>query len=160
MLSLAVNAAFLIDVVHADKRARYEREQGFPITEKTASGKPFKAKPAAVYYALTYRASKREKFAALAMGYDLATDPERVQYLRRAANDGKATATPVIPLLVGGRAFGFDFGKRFFLDRVDYHFVSLDTCRFQHEEGKIAVARDESETCHLRKGPRRAAVLT
>jgi diguanylate cyclase (GGDEF)-like protein len=98
-----LHAAFFIDVVHADERARYEREQGFPITEKTASGKPVRAKPAAVYYALTYRASKREKFAAQAMGYDLATDPERVPYLRRAADDGKATATPVIPLLVGGR---------------------------------------------------------
>jgi diguanylate cyclase (GGDEF)-like protein len=98
-----LHAAAYIEVVHADERARYEREQGFPIIEKNASGELVKAKPAKVYYPLTYRASKREKFAAQGVGYNLATDPERAPYLARAANDGRATATPVISLLVGGQ---------------------------------------------------------
>jgi diguanylate cyclase (GGDEF)-like protein len=98
-----LHAAAFIDVVHADERARYERVQGFPIVEKNAAGQVVKAKPAAVYYPLTYHASKREKFAAQAIGFNLAADPERAPYLIRAANDGKATATPVISLLVGGQ---------------------------------------------------------
>ncbi len=98
-----LHAAAFIDVVRADERAKFEREQGFPIIEKNASGEMVKAKPAAVYYPLTYRASKREKFAAQALGYNLAADPERGPYLMRAAEDGKPTATPVISLLIGGQ---------------------------------------------------------
>jgi diguanylate cyclase (GGDEF)-like protein len=98
-----LHAAAFIDVVHADERARYEREQGFPIVERNSSGQVVKAKPAAVYYPLTYRASKHESFAAQALGFNLAAEPERAPYLIRAANDGMATATPVISLLIGGQ---------------------------------------------------------
>ncbi|MCW2978501.1 MAG: hypothetical protein JWO14_228 [Solirubrobacterales bacterium] len=98
-----LHAAAFIDVVHADERAQYEREHGFPIVEKDAAGKVVKAAPASVYYPLTYRASKHEKFAAQALGFNLAADPERAPYLKRAAEDGKATATPVITLLIGGQ---------------------------------------------------------
>ena len=98
-----LHAAAFIDVVHADERAHYEREHGFPIIEKNAAGKVVKAAPASVYYPLTYRASKHEKFAAQALGFNLAADPERAPYLKRAAEDGKATATPVITLLIGGQ---------------------------------------------------------
>jgi diguanylate cyclase (GGDEF)-like protein len=97
-----LHAAAYIQVVHADERAEYEREQGFPIIERSAAGQIVRAKPAAVYYPLTYRASKKEKFAAQGMGYNLATDPERAPYLLRAAAEGRPVATPVIKLLVGG----------------------------------------------------------
>ncbi|HWH20282.1 MAG TPA: CHASE domain-containing protein, partial [Solirubrobacterales bacterium] len=98
-----LQAAAFIDVVHADERARYERVHGFPIVEKGASGRFVKAKPAAIYYPLTYRATKHEGFASKAMGYNVAAEPERAPYLLRAANDGKATATPVISLPLGGQ---------------------------------------------------------
>ncbi|MFT3866047.1 MAG: diguanylate cyclase [Solirubrobacterales bacterium] len=97
-----LHAAAFIDVVRADERARYEREHGFQITEKDAEGNLVRAKERPVYYPITYRASRRERFAAQAMGYDLGSDPARAPYLRRAAGDGKATATPVVRLLVGG----------------------------------------------------------
>src|ERR1700761_513746 len=97
-----LHAAAFIDVVKGDERKRYEREQGFPISEKNSEGNLVPAKQAPIYYPLTYRASKREAFSSQALGYDLASDPTRFPYLERAANDGKATATPVIPLLVGG----------------------------------------------------------
>jgi diguanylate cyclase (GGDEF)-like protein len=97
-----LHAAAFIDVVHADERAKYEREQGFPITEQDAEGNVVKAKPRPVYYPLTYRASNAEKFSAQALGFDVGSDPARGRYLHRAANDGKATSTPVIKLLVGG----------------------------------------------------------
>ena len=75
------------------ERAEYEREQGFPIIEKRRRREGRQSEPASVYYPLTYRASKHEKFAAQALGFDVATDPERAPYLKRAAEDGKATAT-------------------------------------------------------------------
>ncbi|HEX4752557.1 MAG TPA: diguanylate cyclase [Solirubrobacterales bacterium] len=97
-----LHAAAFIDVVHLSERARYERKQGFPILERDAEGNLVKAKRRAVYYPLTYRASKKEKFSAQAIGFDVGADPTRAPYLQRAADDGKATATPVIKLLVGG----------------------------------------------------------
>ncbi|HVW47699.1 MAG TPA: diguanylate cyclase [Solirubrobacterales bacterium] len=97
-----LQAAAFIDVVHAAERARYERVHGFPIVEKNAAGKFVRAKPAAVYYPLTYRATKHEGFASQAIGFNVASEPERAPYLRRAANDGRATATPVISLPLGG----------------------------------------------------------
>lgn len=97
-----LHAAAYIEVVRNSERAKYEREQGFPIIEKNAEGNLVKAKRRPVYYPLTYRASKREKFSAVAMGFNVGSDPTRAPYLHRAALDGKATATPVIKLLVGG----------------------------------------------------------
>ena len=97
-----LHAAAFIDVVHADERAKYEREQGFPITEQDAKGEVVKAEPRPVYYPLTYRASKAENFTAQALGFDVGSDPARGRYLQRAANTGVATSTPVIKLLVGG----------------------------------------------------------
>ncbi len=97
-----LHAAAFVDVVHADERAQYEREQGFPIIERGASGQLVPAKQRPVYYPLTYSASHDNRLAAQARGFDVGTDPARAPYLMRAADDGRATATGVIPLLVGG----------------------------------------------------------
>lgn len=40
-----LHAAAFIDVVHAGERAKYEREHGFPIIEKTPPGKSSKRRP-------------------------------------------------------------------------------------------------------------------
>jgi diguanylate cyclase (GGDEF)-like protein len=98
-----LHAAAFVDVVKGDERQRYEREHGFPITEKNSEGKLVPAQQRPVYYPLTYRASEREAFSSQAIGFNLGSDPTRFPYLERAADDGKATATPVIPLLVGGQ---------------------------------------------------------
>ncbi|HEY2478812.1 MAG TPA: diguanylate cyclase [Solirubrobacterales bacterium] len=97
-----LHAAAFIDVVPLDERAKYEREQGFPIIERGPSGAMVPAKRRPVYYPLTYAASQNERLATTAIGFDVATDPARAPYLMQAADDGRATATGVIPLLIGG----------------------------------------------------------
>ncbi|HXF32299.1 MAG TPA: diguanylate cyclase [Solirubrobacterales bacterium] len=97
-----LHAAAFVDVVHRSERAGYEREHGFPIVERGAGGKLVRAKQRAVYYPLTYTASHDDKLATQASGFDVGADPARAPYLMRAADNGRATATGVIPLLVGG----------------------------------------------------------
>ncbi len=97
-----LHAAAFIDVVHQSERAEYEREQGVTILERGPNGRLVKARQRPVYYPLTYSASHDNELAAQAIGYDVGTDPARAPFLRRAAEDGRATATGVIPLLVGG----------------------------------------------------------
>jgi diguanylate cyclase (GGDEF)-like protein len=97
-----LHAAAFIDVVPLADRARYERVQGTPIIERGPSGKLVRARRRAVYYPLTYVASKVEGPVGTAIGFDVRTDPARAPYLMKAAEDGRATATGVIPLLLGG----------------------------------------------------------
>jgi diguanylate cyclase (GGDEF)-like protein len=97
-----LHAAAFVDVVRQSERAQWEREQGTPILERGPGGDLVKARRRTVYYPLTYSASHDNRLAAQAIGYDVGTDPARAPYLRRAAADGRATATGVIPLLVGG----------------------------------------------------------
>jgi diguanylate cyclase (GGDEF)-like protein len=97
-----LHAAAFIDVVHQGERAKYEREQGFPILERGAGGKLVKAKVRPIYYPLTYTASNEQAKSGTATGFDIGTDPARAPYLLEAAEDGRATATGVIPLLLGG----------------------------------------------------------
>jgi diguanylate cyclase (GGDEF)-like protein len=95
-----LHAAAFVDVVHAGERARYEREQGFSIVEPGPGGGQVRAKERAVYYPLTYVVSAEGPEQG--RGLDLGSDPSRAPYLRHAADDGRATATPVIKLLFGG----------------------------------------------------------
>jgi diguanylate cyclase (GGDEF)-like protein len=97
-----LHAAAFIDVVHQSERAEWEREQGVPIEERGAGGRLVRARRRPVYYPLTYTASHDEKLTAQAHGFDVGTDPARSPYLMRAADNGRATTTGVIPLLVGG----------------------------------------------------------
>jgi diguanylate cyclase (GGDEF)-like protein len=97
-----LHAAAFIDVVHAGERATYEREQGFPIVERGPGGDLVKAKSRPIYYPLTYTASNEQNLSRTAVGFDVATDAARAPYLMEAADDGRATATGVIPLLLGG----------------------------------------------------------
>jgi diguanylate cyclase (GGDEF)-like protein len=97
-----LHAAAFIDVVHQDERTEYERVQGFPIVERGPGGKLVRAKRRPVYYPLTYTVSNEEHASGSAIGFDVGTDPARGPYLMRAADDGRPTATGVIPLLLGG----------------------------------------------------------
>jgi diguanylate cyclase (GGDEF)-like protein len=97
-----LHGAAFIDIVKGDERAAYEREHGFPITERGPDGTIVKAKRRPVYYPLTYSATTKVAMAAKTIGFDVGTDPARAPYLTRATDDGRATATGVIPLLVGG----------------------------------------------------------
>jgi diguanylate cyclase (GGDEF)-like protein len=97
-----LHAAAFIDVVPQSERAEWERRHGVPILERGPSGTLVKAKRRPVYYPLTYSASHDDQLAAQAIGFDLGTDPARAPFLMKAADDGRATATGVIPLLIGG----------------------------------------------------------
>ncbi|HVX32610.1 MAG TPA: diguanylate cyclase [Solirubrobacterales bacterium] len=97
-----LHAAAFIDVVPDADRARYERKQGIPILERGPNGKLVKARRRAVYYPLTYVASRAKGVVGTAVGFDVGTDPARAPYLMKAADDGRVTATGVIPLLLGG----------------------------------------------------------
>jgi diguanylate cyclase (GGDEF)-like protein len=97
-----LHAAAFIDVVPLADRAAYEREQGIPIVERGPNGSLVKAKRRPIYYPLTYVASNVKHAAGSALGFDVGTDPARAPYLMKAADDGRATATGVIPLLLGG----------------------------------------------------------
>jgi diguanylate cyclase (GGDEF)-like protein len=97
-----LHAAAFVDAVHESERGKYEREQGFPIVERGAADKLVKAKSRPIYYPLTYSASVDDRLSRQARGFDVGTDPARAPYLMRAAEDGRPTATGVIPLLVGG----------------------------------------------------------
>lgn len=97
-----LHAAAFVDVVHQSERAQYEREHGFPIIERSSTGKLVRASERPVYYPLTYSASHDNMLAQKAIGFDVGTDPARAPFLQRAADDGRATATGVIPLLIGG----------------------------------------------------------
>ena len=97
-----LHSAAFIDVVPLAERAKYERKHGFPIVELGPGHSMVKAKRRPVYYPLTYSATTRPSEAARAIGFNVGTDPSRAPYLQRAAADGRATATGVIPLLIGG----------------------------------------------------------
>jgi diguanylate cyclase (GGDEF)-like protein len=97
-----LQAAAFVDVVHQDERTAWEREQDVQIEERAPNGKLVRAKQRPIYYPVTYTASLNAQLSAEVQGFDLGTDPARAPYLQRAADDGRATATGVIPLLVGG----------------------------------------------------------
>ena len=95
-----LTAAVLVDRVPAAKRAAYEKEHGFPITERGARAPLRRARDRAVYYPLTYISAKRPSKPAL--GYDVGADADRGPFLERARDTGKPIATPVVTLLLGG----------------------------------------------------------
>jgi diguanylate cyclase (GGDEF)-like protein len=97
----ALAGTVFVPRVPAAKRARYERSHGTRIVDKAGLISFRRAGPRPVYFPITYVAAKRGSERVL--GYDLGRDPERAPFLRRARDSGVPTATPVVPLLLGGR---------------------------------------------------------
>ena len=81
------------------RRAAFERRHGAPVFEPSADG-PTEAARRPVYYPIVYAVS--ELGLATPVGYDLAADPQRGPFLRRARDSGEAVATPPVKLLIGG----------------------------------------------------------
>jgi diguanylate cyclase (GGDEF)-like protein len=100
-----LHGAAFIDVVKQSERAKYEREQGFPIIERSADGHGMvKARTRPVYYPLTYSATNRASLAAQAIGFDVGTDPDRSPYTvmeRRRALIGFAAGSFLLKDLAG-----------------------------------------------------------
>jgi diguanylate cyclase (GGDEF)-like protein len=91
--------AFAPRVAHSG-RAAFERRHSFPIIERGGIGRPRIARRRAEYFPVTYAVAEQQGRAPF--GYDLASDPARGPFLRRAGVTGRPTATPVTTLIFGG----------------------------------------------------------
>ncbi len=80
-------------------RVAFERRHGAPVFESGPDG-PRKARTRSVYYPIVYAVSNLG--TATPVGYDLAADPKRGPFLRRARDRGTPVATPPVKLLIGG----------------------------------------------------------
>jgi diguanylate cyclase (GGDEF)-like protein len=97
-----LTAAALVERVPLARRKAFERERGFPITERAEGGaglRPAASRP--VYFPLTLVGSAVQTSRAL--GFDLGADPARAPYLERARDSGLAVATPLVQILLGGK---------------------------------------------------------
>jgi diguanylate cyclase (GGDEF)-like protein len=92
--------AAYIPRVTASQRQRFERTHGIEILERGPDGQLRRAGPRPIYFPLTYVSAVLKTPSGI--GYDLAADPKRLPFLRRAGNSGKPVATGLIPLLLGG----------------------------------------------------------
>jgi diguanylate cyclase (GGDEF)-like protein len=93
-------AAFIQRVPGAD-RGRFEREHGIEIVERRPNEHLGRAEPRPVYFPLTFVAAPRAAEGAL--GFDLGVDASRWPFLQAARDTGRPIATPVVPLVLGGR---------------------------------------------------------
>ncbi len=98
-----LTAAALVDVVPDSRRAAYEREHGFRITERSGPLQLRRAERRPLYYPLTYIGTDVAAGQKRALGFDLGSDPGRAPYLLRARDSGSVAATPVVDLLLGGK---------------------------------------------------------
>jgi diguanylate cyclase (GGDEF)-like protein len=96
----ALNGAAYIPRVPAAQRDDYERALNLEIHERGAGLSMRRARPRSEYFPVTFGTSDVQ--AGRLQGYDLASDPLRARVLRRAADPGRAVATPKVRLLVGG----------------------------------------------------------
>ena len=96
----ALDGAAYIPRVPASKREDYEQSLGFAIHERNSglSMRPARQRPE--YFPVTFGTSDVQ--ADRLRGYDLGSDPLRARVLRRAADTGRAVATPLVTLLIGG----------------------------------------------------------
>ena len=82
------------------RRARFERVRGVQIFERGPGGLMRRAQARRTYFPLTYAQAKVD--TGRAIGYDLASDPERAPFLRRARDSGRPVASSVVRLVLGG----------------------------------------------------------
>jgi diguanylate cyclase (GGDEF)-like protein len=90
--------AFVQRVTDSEREA-FERRHGVPIFERRGDG-PQRARTRPAYFPIAYGVSGLGDGAPV--GYDLAADPERGPFLRKARDRGRPVATPPVQLLIGG----------------------------------------------------------
>ncbi|HYJ20474.1 MAG TPA: diguanylate cyclase [Solirubrobacterales bacterium] len=95
----ALSGTAFIQRLPDSRRAAFERRHGAPVFEPSPDG-PRKARTRPVYYPIVHAVS--DFGGATPVGYDLAADPERGPFLRRARDRGEPVATPPVKLLIGG----------------------------------------------------------
>jgi diguanylate cyclase (GGDEF)-like protein len=95
----ALSGTGLILSVPGAERPRFERARGLPITERVGLG--FRREPARdEYFPLVYGASTTGLTPPL--GLDIGSNPARAPYLLAARDSGRAAATRVMHLPIGG----------------------------------------------------------
>lgn len=103
----AIYSVNWIQRVSAAEKAAYEsaiRAEGFPafqIYERDADKKPIKAKARSEYFSITYREAVEVDTRAL--GFDIASNPERKLALEKSVNTGKIAASGKIKLVANDR---------------------------------------------------------
>jgi diguanylate cyclase (GGDEF)-like protein len=98
----ALSATAFLQSVPRSARARFERNHGFPIVERSALGDLRRAADRSRYFPLAYAATKVDLGVETPLGYDVGNDAIRSDNLLRARDSGDPTATPVIRLPLGG----------------------------------------------------------
>jgi diguanylate cyclase (GGDEF)-like protein len=97
----ALDGAGYVPRVLAAQRAGFERRMGFEISERRFGPVLGRAAARPVYFPVTFGTHEEEQPQRV-HGFDLASDPLRARFLRRARDTGRATATPLVGLLIGG----------------------------------------------------------
>jgi diguanylate cyclase (GGDEF)-like protein len=98
----ALTATGFVGSVPKARRARFERNHGFPILERGPLGELRRARRRPQYFPLTFAAAASGLSVKLPLGYDIGSDAFRGPYLLRARSSGEPAATPVMRLPVGG----------------------------------------------------------
>jgi len=98
----ALSATGFLPAVPNSARARFERNHGFQIVERSPLGDLRKEGQRPRYYPLAYVATKSKLNITTPYGYDVGSDPIRASRIVRSENTGSPSATPVIRLPLGG----------------------------------------------------------
>jgi diguanylate cyclase (GGDEF)-like protein len=97
-----LSATAFIPAVSSAGRERFEGNHGFPIVTRSILGDLRREGKRSLYFPLTYVATKVEPGIGTPYGYDVGADPIRISHLIAARDSGRASATPVIRLPLGG----------------------------------------------------------
>ncbi len=97
-----LSATGFITAVPLARRARFERERGYPIIERGPLGAMRRAGRRPYYFPIVYAAIGHRISVHLPYGYDVGSDLLRGPYLHRALMRGTPAATPVMRLPSGG----------------------------------------------------------
>lgn len=98
----ALAATAFVQSVPGAVRARFERSHGFPIVERTALGNFRRAGDRTRYFPLVFAVTKSPLGVQTPYGFDLGSDPTRINHLLRGRDSGRSAATRVIRLPLGG----------------------------------------------------------
>ncbi|HEU4705970.1 MAG TPA: diguanylate cyclase [Solirubrobacterales bacterium] len=96
-----LDGAAWVPRVPAAQRAAYEARLGVEIRERSIGPLLERAGRRPVYYPVTFGTSEGAQPSRV-RGFDLGSDPLRARYLRRSGVTGRAVATPLVRLLIGG----------------------------------------------------------
>jgi diguanylate cyclase (GGDEF)-like protein len=97
----ALDGAAYVPRVPAARRAEYERRVGVEIRERVIGRVLRRSALHPVYFPVTFGTSEDGQ-PQVVRGFDLGSDPLRARFLRQARDTGKAVATPLVRLLIGG----------------------------------------------------------